>query len=41
MILNNKEDFMEGNEMNLQERLENTDFEAFLELFMINNNPTY
>ena len=26
---------------NLQERLENTDFEAFLELFMINNNPTY
>ena len=26
---------------NLQERLENTDFEAFLELFMINNSPTY
>ncbi len=26
---------------NLQKRLENTDFEAFLELFMINNNPTY
>ena len=25
----------------IKERLENTDFEAFLELFMINNNPTY